>query len=446
MTSKIVEQAREVFLEDLDKATEQVLSNWEEHVKTIGIEKKGGPGSGHHGHSGRPGKRGGSLPGTGNGFVRVFHGTQDEFIQNIERIGIVKGKRRLFGRPRSVYFIESEEDALLTGKKMLVHSPLSKVSPKDFVEEMSVKNFAIVEVHVPRDIYEQNRQPDFEHDKDFGTTTAGFISMDFPPEWVNAVRIYGMKEANVEGYVVGYSEPSKLFEWERRKQEEEFVKTYVLFAIEDDSKIIEKQLPIDHESKQALIKLRTRIFYDISDGLADQLYTGDISIGQWQESMKQAIREAHSSNAAIGKGGWDLMEPADWGRLGPQMQNQYRYLQGFAEHIETNRDTVSLKHIKARAKLYGDSAAGSAVLMEAGVVFEAKLPYMPKDGSTECLNRCHCKWLHNQVGTDGDFKIIESTWVLGIADHCKTCLDRSGHVEVNRIHRVVDVPVSIGGY
>lgn len=31
------------------------------------IRLKGGPGSGHHGHAGRPGKRGGSLPGKGGG-------------------------------------------------------------------------------------------------------------------------------------------------------------------------------------------------------------------------------------------------------------------------------------------------------------------------------------------------------------------------------------------
>ena len=32
----------------------------------ISIEHKGGAGSGHHGHSGRPGKRGGSSPGSGS--------------------------------------------------------------------------------------------------------------------------------------------------------------------------------------------------------------------------------------------------------------------------------------------------------------------------------------------------------------------------------------------
>lgn len=34
-------------------------------MKKLTIILKGGPGSGHHGHVGRPGKRGGSLPGRG---------------------------------------------------------------------------------------------------------------------------------------------------------------------------------------------------------------------------------------------------------------------------------------------------------------------------------------------------------------------------------------------
>jgi hypothetical protein len=37
---------------------------------------KGGPGSGHHGHGGRPGKRGGSSPGKGGG-IRVWTGQRE---------------------------------------------------------------------------------------------------------------------------------------------------------------------------------------------------------------------------------------------------------------------------------------------------------------------------------------------------------------------------------
>lgn len=38
-------------------------------MSTVKVILKGGPGSGHHGHVGRPGKRGGSLPGKGGGSV-----------------------------------------------------------------------------------------------------------------------------------------------------------------------------------------------------------------------------------------------------------------------------------------------------------------------------------------------------------------------------------------
>ena len=51
------------------------MGEWE-WVLTIGPRRKGGPGSGHHGHAGRPGKRGGSAPGKGQGKYGV--GTDPE--------------------------------------------------------------------------------------------------------------------------------------------------------------------------------------------------------------------------------------------------------------------------------------------------------------------------------------------------------------------------------
>jgi len=42
-------------------------------VGILAIEEKGGPGSGHRGHRGIPGKRGGSLPGVGGGFLSLPH-------------------------------------------------------------------------------------------------------------------------------------------------------------------------------------------------------------------------------------------------------------------------------------------------------------------------------------------------------------------------------------
>lgn len=207
----------------------------------------------------------------------------------------------------------------------------------------------------------------------------------------------------------------------------------------------EKQLPIDESSRDVLSTVRINIFRDDVDAIAEQLFTGDISIGQWEESMKRMIREVHTSLAAIGKGGWDSMEPADWGRLGPVMKDQYRYLHGFAEHIMNNKDTISLEAIKARAHLYGNAAGYSAHLMEAGDIARM-LPWMPKDGTTECLTGCKCLWISEIISREGDYNIVEFVWRLQPAEHCGDCLGRNGHRERLKLPITMNIPAMIGGY
>jgi len=149
--------------------------------------------------------------------------------------------------------------------------------------------------------------------------------------------------------------------------------------------VVYKQLPVDEASKANLIEIRRSMFVDEVDSLAERMYVGEISIGQWEEQMRGLIRELHASVAAIGKGGWDQMTPADWGRIGPVVKEQYRYLHAFAEKIATDRDTISLEAIKARAHMYGNAGEFSSVVVQAGDVFAKKLPWLPKDGSSECF-------------------------------------------------------------
>jgi hypothetical protein len=207
-----------------------------------------------------------------------------------------------------------------------------------------------------------------------------------------------------------------------------------------------KELPIDEKSKANLIKIRTGIFYNLADDLAERMYVGDISIGQWEEQMKKAIRELHTSVAAIGKGGWDQMTPADWGRLGPILKEQYKYLHRFAQYISDNRDTISISAIKARAHLYGNAGNNTAYTIEAGHVLEKKLPWIPGDGSTECLVGCRCRWELEIVDRKKNFNIVEATWKLGEAEHCQDCIDRDGYVHTMSVYRDIPIPKTIGGY
>lgn len=218
-----------------------------------------------------------------------------------------------------------------------------------------------------------------------------------------------------------------------------------------------KQLPIDEKSRANLIKARVEIFKNDSGALSEDMYSGKISLGEWQESMKKMIRELHSSAAAIGKGGWDNMTKSDWGRIGSQVKEQYRYLQGFAEKVATDRESISLEAIQARARMYGEAARNSASLAQAGEFaggtarqpgrFEG-LPWIPGDGSTECLVNCKCHWELFVVSKTKTTQLVQATWIMAqIEDHCDTCPQRNGHIVVMEVPADVVVPNTIGiGY
>jgi len=87
-------------------------------------------------------------------------------------------------------------------------------------------------------------------------------------------------------------------------------------------------------------------------------------------------------------------------------------------------------------------------LIQAGPVFESLLPYLPRDGSTECLMRCRCAWILEIIDNDKPTKkkVVEASWVLGVAEHCSTCLDRDNVVITLTVPEDTEVPHVIGGY
>ena len=207
-----------------------------------------------------------------------------------------------------------------------------------------------------------------------------------------------------------------------------------------------KQLPISDASKKRLIIIRTGIYNDNVEQLAQDVYEGKITLSQWEAKMRDEIRGLYTSNAVIGKGGWDEMTWSDWGKLGNPLKAQYKYLHTFAEKLDKDSDTVSLAYIKARARLYGRKGGYAAILIEAGSDVRKALNWLPKDDSTECDGSCKCHWELEVTDELSDVQRVTAIWRISEAEHCKDCLERNGYTQIFDVPLDVRVPAQIGGY
>ena len=80
---------------------------------------------------------------------------------------------------------------------------------------------------------------------------------------------------------------------------------------------------------------------------------GDITLDQWQASVREALKLVHVQAAIIGNGGRETMGAADWGRIGQRLRMEYAYLQNFANDLLGAR--VSTAQSLARIGLYAQS-------------------------------------------------------------------------------------------
>jgi hypothetical protein len=87
------------------------------------------------------------------------------------------------------------------------------------------------------------------------------------------------------------------------------------------------------------------------------LSNGQISLDQWQGSVREAIKTAHIQAAIVGYGGREAMGSAEFGRIGQRLRAEYGYLQNFVSDLLGGR--VSTPMAVARIGLYAQSVRGS---------------------------------------------------------------------------------------
>jgi len=151
------------------------------------------------------------------------------------------------------------------------------------------------------------------------------------------------------------------------------------------------------------------------------LQSSDVSLAEFESSMRELLRSAHIVAASVGRGGRDLMTLSDWGKVGAKIAWQNRYLEKFARKIE--RGTLSEASIANRAKSYSSAifVSFSDTYQKAQTEFVedgknpilARLVQNSKEGCDECTADAAEGWMSvddmKEIGTRicGDFCLCD---------------------------------------
>lgn len=158
--------------------------------------------------------------------------------------------------------------------------------------------------------------------------------------------------------------------------------------------------------------------------LADQLRDGGSSLQDWQIQTAQSLKEIHLYSAALAKGGWDQMSPADFGRVGNVLRDQYGYLRnlavaiaggllldgrfgqrmtmyvqaGRATYHRTERAEMALRGFNEERNLRSaaDSCAGCLAASASGWV---PIGTLTPVGSRDCMSNCRCALEYRSIST-----------------------------------------------
>ena len=152
------------------------------------------------------------------------------------------------------------------------------------------------------------------------------------------------------------------------------------------------------------------------ESLTRSLYSGDISLAQWQVAVASELKDAHLAQAMYAVGGRANMGFAEFGRVGQTLREQYAYLDKFAQDIAAGN--VSESMALSRIAHYGDSCkqsywneyiekssglldwnlgatdeqnCGDCPRIAGGSPYTKEtIPSSPADGATQCKGRCRC--------------------------------------------------------
>lgn len=171
-------------------------------------------------------------------------------------------------------------------------------------------------------------------------------------------------------------------------------------------------------SEQAVVaemRVHQEATFSTLDTLTNQLYSGQLTVQQWQVSVASELKDAHLAQAMFGAGGSANMNASKWGRVGGTLASEYRFLDNFANDIANGN--VSEAQALARIRQYGRATqqsywrewehartgslvnwnvnpgenCGGCLDMQANNPHVAsELDKHPGSGDTPCRGNCNC--------------------------------------------------------
>jgi hypothetical protein len=128
---------------------------------------------------------------------------------------------------------------------------------------------------------------------------------------------------------------------------------------------------------------------DPAKALAEALRGRQVSLADWEVGMRRVVKNTHLNAIALERGGWANMTPADYGRAGQIIREQYGYLRGFAADIASGKQRLD-GTLGVRAKLYSQAGRNSYYRSKAANMSDKVTHQMSvrsaRDSCRQCLD------------------------------------------------------------
>jgi hypothetical protein len=128
---------------------------------------------------------------------------------------------------------------------------------------------------------------------------------------------------------------------------------------------------------------------DPAKALAEALRGRQVSLADWEVGMRRVVKNTHLNAIALERGGWANMTPADYGRAGQIIREQYGYLKGFAADIASGKQRLD-GTLGVRAKLYSQAGRNSYYRSKAANMSDKVTHQMSvrsaRDSCRQCLD------------------------------------------------------------